>query len=102
MDNLIMPDVQSLPIQPLQTSVDVKLDYIQRDITKIQTDIGVIKNDYPSRREFTEGLNNTRDKFAESVAELKGSIMFLQKIIYSFIGLFVLAVMAAIFKLVLK
>lgn len=43
-----------------QTSVDVKLDYIQRDIREIKGDVSLMKNDFVSRREFTEALNSLK------------------------------------------
>lgn len=79
------------PQPQFQNSVDVKLDYIQRDVRQIQVDISVIRNDFVSRREFTEAIK-----------ELKETVAFLQKIIFGFIGLIVVGVLTAIFKLVIK
>jgi len=47
-----------------QNSVDVKLDYLQRDMREIKGDIKDIKNDFINRREFTEGLNEVRNQIA--------------------------------------
>lgn len=74
-------------ISPTQTSVDVKLDYIQRDIRDIKDGL----KDNVNRREYNEAL-----------ADLRKDIAFLQKIIYGFIALLVVSVMGAIFKLVIK
>lgn len=74
-------------IQPTQTSVDVKLDYIQRDIRDIKDGL----KDNVNRREYNEALT-----------DLRKDIAFLQKIIYGFIALLVVSVMGAVFKLVIK
>lgn len=51
-----MPDPQ------YQSSVDVKLDYIQRDIATIKVDVNSIKNDSVSRRELGEALKDIAEK----------------------------------------
>lgn len=77
--------------QVYQNSVDVKLDYIQRDIREIKSDITVVKNDFVNRREFTEGLN-----------EVRSEIEPLKKILYGSIALGGTIILGAIFKLVLE
>lgn len=48
-----------------QNSVDVKLDYIQRDIRDIKSDVSTIKNDFVTRREFVDGMKNLRDEIPD-------------------------------------
>jgi hypothetical protein len=84
MDNMTADQPQ------FQTSVDVKLDYIQRDITKIQLDIGIIKNDFVSRREFKEGLTEIRNEYGP-----------IKKVLYWIMGAIGLTVVGALMKLIL-
>jgi len=87
------------PEQPqFQTSMDVKLDYIQRDVREIKD----VLKDNVSRREFTEGLKTVRDQSTESIKEVKDKLDFQGKIIYSFIGVILIGFFGAIIKLVLK
>ena len=82
-----MPDAQP----QFQNSVDVKLDYIQRDLREMKVDIKDIKTDFVNRREFTEALNAIRDEISP-----------LRRIIYGIVALMGVAVFGAIFKLVIK
>jgi len=74
-----------------QNSVDVKLDYIQRDIRAMAVDIKDIKTDFISRREFVEAIK-----------DLEKDITFLQKIVYGAVALMCIAVLGGIFKLVIR
>ena len=53
-------DMTNGGLPQFQNSVGVKLDYIQRDVSKIQSDITIIKNDFVSRREYNEGLSDIK------------------------------------------
>ncbi len=81
-----MPDEQ-----PPNSALDVKLDYIGKDITEIKTDIKEIKSDYIIRREFNEALKDIRLQLA-----------FFQKIVYSVFAVMGLTVLGALFKLIIK
>lgn len=58
------------PEPQFQNSVDVKLDYLQRDLREVKADVKDIKNDSISRREYTDGLNTIRGQFAEGFKEV--------------------------------
>jgi hypothetical protein len=77
--------------QPPNSALDVKLDYIQKDIGEIKKDIKEIKTDYIIRREFNEALLDIRRQLA-----------FFQKIVYSVFSVMGLGLAAAVFKLVFK
>lgn len=77
--------------QPPNSALNVKLDYIQRDVTEIKGDIKDVKKDYISRREFTDALTALRDEIAP-----------LRKFVYAIISVFGVAVIGAILSLVLK
>lgn len=75
---------------PTNSVLEVKLDYIQRDIGVIKADIKEIKNDYISRREFTEAQH-----------DLQKEIALLKKLIFGVIGIFGVAIVNAIVKLII-
>jgi hypothetical protein len=64
---------------------------IKSSMTEIKGDIKDIKNDFVSRREFTEALK-----------EVRGQISPIKKVVYTLISAMGLAVLGAIFKLILK
>lgn len=97
---------------PKQSSADVKLDYMQRDIHEIKGDVKDIKNDYVSRREFTDSNTNLkkefsdantliRQEFLDAVKDVKNDIALPKKIIYGGVTVIVLAVLGAIIELVI-
>jgi hypothetical protein len=49
--------------QPNNAVLEVKLDYIQRAVTTIQSDVKEIKNDYVSRREFSTAISDNQAAF---------------------------------------
>lgn len=96
-----------------QTSIDVKLDYMQRDVREMKADIKDIKQDFVSRREFVENTNNIkkeftdantliREEFLSAVEAIKTDIALPKKIIYGMIGVIILAVFGAIIELVIR
>lgn len=91
------------PVPPIiqPDAVTVTLGYIQRDIAKIELSIGKIQTESVSRAEFNKALETIRDTFDQSITELKEKIDFQGKIIYGFVALIVITVMAALFKLVI-
>ena len=84
-----MPD--NIETNPSNSVLEVKLDYIQKDIMVIKQDVKEIKSDFVSRREFSETLK-----------ELKDQIKPLKQFVYGIIGVMGLAVMGAIFNLILR
>lgn len=82
---------QSLAEQPPNSALNVKLDYIQRDINEIKGDVKEIKNDYVSRREFNETLKTLREEISP-----------LKKFVYGIISVIGLAVIGAIIQLVIN
>lgn len=81
-----MMETMTAEVQPqFQNSVDVKLDYIQRDIRDIKGDINTIKNDFINRREFTEGLNALRAQIPNETDHEK-RLRALEKGVWKFIG----------------
>lgn len=77
--------------QPPNSALDVKLDYIQRDIGEIKRDIKEIKSDYISRREFEDVIKTVREEFAPY-----------KKFIIAIISLFGVAIVGALLNLVIK
>lgn len=77
--------------QPPNSALDVKLDYIQRDIGEIKKDMKEIKADYIIRREFNEALKDIRTQLA-----------FFQKIVYAIFSVMGLAIAGGLFKLIIK
>lgn len=76
--------------QPPNSALDVKLEYLGRDIREIKSDVKEIKADYVSRREFESKL-----------AEINARVGLITKIIYAIGSVTGLAVLGAILKLVL-
>lgn len=72
-----------------QSSVDVKLDYIQRDIRLIQKDIGDIKNDNISRREFNGAMENLKSQIPNET-DHETRIRALETRVWKFIGALVI------------
>lgn len=78
--------------------LNVKLDYIQKDIAVIKSDVKEIKSDYITRREFVEKIQDfdritdTRFKVAE------GRVDKLYSIVYWVVGLLGAATFASLAK----
>lgn len=96
-----------------QTSVDVKLDYIQRDISKIELNIQKIQGDVIGRREFTDSMAALRKEFndanlqlktefIDAVKGVKKDISLPNKILYGAVGLILVAFMTVIIQAHLK
>lgn len=79
------------PDVPTNSVLEVKLDYIQKDVLVIRQDVKDIKNEYVSRREFTDALTAIRDEFSP-----------IKKFVYAIISILGLAVLGAILNLILK
>ncbi len=86
-----MENNQNPAEQPPNAALNVKLDYIQRDINEIKGDVKEIKNDYVSRREFNDTLKSLREEIAP-----------LKKFVYGIISVIGLTVMGAIINLVIN
>lgn len=76
---------------PPNSALDVKLDYIQKDVGEIKKDVKEIKDDYPNRRELNDALVVIRD-----------DIKFLKRIVWSVIAFVFLAVGGALLALIFK
>lgn len=92
-----MPDEQ-----PPNSALDVKLNYMQKTMDEIKTDVKEIKNDYIIRREFNDGIKLIQEKYELEIGQLKRDIGFLRKVIYSFFGSLGLAFLGAVFALIFK
>lgn len=68
-----------------------KTGRIESDIGEIKTDLKAIREDYPSRREFTDALT-----------VIRGDISFFKKIVYSIVSFLALGIGTALFKLIFK
>lgn len=77
--------------QPPNSALDVKLDYIQRDIREIKGDIKEIKNEYVPHREFEEAIKVIKD-----------DISYYKKLLYGVFAVFATAIATAIAKLIIK
>lgn len=81
--------------QPPNSALNVKLDYIQRDINEIKGDVKDIKKDYVSRMEFIE-----------TIKVIKEDLSSHKKLVYGLISILgvatVGAIVQAIMKLILK
>ncbi len=77
--------------QPPNSALNVKLDYMQRDIKEIKDDVKDIKNEYVSRREFTDSVKAIREEISP-----------LKKFVYAIISVLGIAVLGAILNMVLK
>lgn len=77
--------------QPPNSALDVKLDYLQRDVREIKSDIKEIKNDYVARREFNETIKDVRE-----------SIKPLKQFVYGIITIMGVAIIGALLNLILK
>jgi len=102
------------PTQPNGQSVtDVTLGYIQRDISKIEKNIADMKMDVVNRREFNDGLTALKkevydadklikEEFTSVVRGLQQDINLPKKIIFTAVGLILLAVFGALIAMVVK
>ena len=108
-----MEDMPSENTPAFQNSTDVKLDYLQRDIREIKSDVKDIKQDFVSRREYTDGLQTVRKEFTDAdilikqgfmdaVQSIKDDIALPKKIIYGTVGLILITFLGAIIALVIK
>lgn len=57
--------------QPNNSVLEVKLDFIQRDIKVIKEDVKEIKNDYLTRREFGDYRDEIKDLFDDHEDRLR-------------------------------
>lgn len=98
---------------PAQSSIDVKLDYIQRDVREMKTKIDVIQNDFVSRREyvestismkkeFTDANTLIRQEFLDEVKSVKRDIALPKKIMYGLMSVIALTVLGAVLEKVIK
>lgn len=83
---------------PSNSILEVKLNYIQKDIGEIKNDVKEIKNDYVSRRELNDILKTVREEM-KSIRD-KGDTT--RSILNWILTAFGLSMISAIAKLILK
>jgi len=99
--------------QPTNSILEVKLDYITKDIHEMKSDIKEMKGDYLSRREFEERSKATEEKGIVRIKEsdekresgfiyLKEKVNFLTKLVNGIGTTVGLALMGALLKLLIK
>lgn len=71
--------------QPNNAVLEVKLDYISKDITTIKADIKEIKNDFVARREFNDAIAVLRKQITSPV-DHETRIRALETRVWKFIG----------------
>ena len=76
--------------QPNNAVLEVKLDYISKDITVIKADIKEIKSDFIARREFNEAVSTLRKQITNP-ADHEARIRALETRVWKFIGALVIA-----------
>ncbi len=65
-----MPEDMPEPQPQFQSSTDVKLDYIQRDVREIKDGM----KDNINRREFNDALTTIRNQFTEAIKDVQKQI----------------------------
>jgi len=99
--------------QPTNSILELKLDYITKDIKEIKADIKEMKGDYLSRREFEEKSKSTEDKCIVRIKELdekresgfeylREKVTFLTKLVNGIATTVGLALLGALLKLLIK
>ncbi len=83
--------MEQIQEQPPNSTLNVKIDYIQRDIQEIKQVVKEIQSDFVSRREFNESLKAIRDEISP-----------LKRFIYGIITVIGVAVVGALLNLILK
>jgi hypothetical protein len=76
--------------QPNNAVLEVKLDYISKDITVIKADIKEIKSDFIARREFNDAISTLRKQIVNP-SDHESRIRALETRVWKFIGALVVA-----------
>ena len=87
---------------PTNSTLDVKLDYIQRDLNVIKSDVKEMKGDYISRREFGDKTKELEEKILTRLEINEEKLKEVFRMVYWVIGTVCLAVLGAIMRLVIK
>lgn len=87
---------------PTNEVLSVKLDYIQKDLVVIKSDVKEMKADYVTRREFDTNLKDTLDTTKTRFAINEKNIETIFSYVKWIVGLIIAGVVAAILKLVIK
>lgn len=66
--------------QPNNSVLEVKLDYIQKDIKVIKEDVKEIKNDYLTRREFGDYRDEIKDIYEDHELRLRDQETFVSNL----------------------
>ena len=87
---------------PTNSVLEVKLDYIQKDINVIKSDVKDIKNDYISRREFGVSNKDLEEKLSERISVVNDKANQHSKVIWGVVTALLLMIASAIGKLIFK
>ncbi len=82
--------------QPPNSALSVKLDYMQRDIGEIKSDVKSIKSDYISRREHDQDIKELSDKTTTHFGVVEDRVNKIYSIVYWFMGLLGTATFASV------
>ena len=93
-----MSDIETPP----NSVLEVKLDYIQRDIKVIKDDVKEMKADYVTRREFDNNLKEVSDTSKARFLINEKNIDMLLSYVKWIVGIVGVAIIGAILKLVIK
>lgn len=88
--------------QPPNSALNVKLDYIQRDINEIKGDVKSIKSDYVSRREFETEFKDIETRLQAQFASVNEKVALLNRVLYWMITLLAGATGVSLLRLIIK
>lgn len=87
--------------QPNNSVLEVKLDYIQKDIKVIKEDVKEIKNDYLTRREFGDYRDEVKEIYDDHELRMRDQETFISNlkgkyVILAIIGMALLSITISI------
>lgn len=85
---------------PSNSILEVKLDYIQKDLAVIKGDVKEIKADFISRREFDADLKDLGIQNSLRFAAIEDKVSILNRVLYGMVGLLGTATIISILKLI--
>lgn len=88
--------------QTTNTVLAVKLDYMQKDIFEIKTDVKELRGEYISRREATQLAKELEEKTSARFVVGEERVSRLYSIVYWFMGILGTATLVSFFKLIFK
>jgi len=87
---------------PSNSILELKLDYIKKDIEIIKSDVKEIKSDFISRREFENQTKDSDEKYQAQFATVLEKVTLLNRVLYWTVGALASAVVVSLIKLVIK